>query len=72
MCKNISLTLRDTQLKRTAKAVSNQTYPVGFNHNPQLLNKKTNSNGKVFLEKFFVKESSILIGLKNFGAQCFP
>ena len=40
MCKNISLTLRDTQLKRTAKAVSNQTYPVGFNHNPQLLNKK--------------------------------
>ena len=40
MCKNISLTLRDTQLKRTAKAVSNQTYSVGFNHNPQLLNKK--------------------------------
>ena len=53
MCKNISLTLRDTQLKRTAKAISNQTYPVGFNRNPELLNKKTNSNGRAFLEKFW-------------------
>ena len=71
MCKNISLTLRDTQLKRTAKAISNQTYPVGFNRNPELLNKKTNSNGRAFLEKFFIKESSILIGLENFGVMVF-
>ena len=40
MCKNISLTLRDTRLKRTAKAINNQIYPVGFSHNSELLNKK--------------------------------
>ena len=40
MCKNISLTLRDTQLERTAKAICNQTYSVGLNRNPELPNKK--------------------------------
>ena len=52
MCKNISLTLWETQVKRTAKAISNQTYPVGFNHNNEVLNKETNSKDKAFLENF--------------------
>ena len=31
-----------------------------------------NLKGKAFLEKFCVKESSILISLENFGATEFP
>ena len=46
-----------------------KTFSVDLNDNAALLCKKI--NGKAFLEKFPVKDSSILIGLENFGATEF-
>ena len=49
-----------------------KTFSIGFNHNAELPYKKINLKDKAFLEKFFVKESSILIGVENLGATEFP
>ena len=49
-----------------------KTFSIGFNHNAELPYKKINLKDKAFLEKFFVKESSILIGVENLGDIEFP
>ena len=74
-CRNIfenvwkhKLDFKGHTCKELQKPSVTKTYSAGFNHNPELSIKKRIRMIRSFWKNVFVNDSSILIGLENFGA----